>query len=161
MGTDTTATVGAAAVCGDATGGGDTNAAGAGAIAGAVCVGGRLGGGVGGNGRTGAGWTGSTLAGSCGVSTITNCGAGPAAFTCSCSVVPGGSACGSCTLMTTSPILRAVSPSGALPTTSASSSCPGLNSPAVAAAAEATTLGSWGWIEATIARACRIRVNAR
>jgi hypothetical protein len=51
--------------------------------------------------------------------------------------------------MTISPILSATVPSGALPSTSASSTCPGLNS-AVAAAAAATTFGSWGWIDGNI-----------
>jgi hypothetical protein len=92
---------------------------------------------------------------------MTSCGARPAAFTCRCSVVPGGKVCGSFAVMTTSPILSVVNPSGVLPTTSASSTCPGLNSAAVTDAADATTLGSCGWIKRAIAQPCRIRVNAR
>ena len=49
-------------------------------------------------------------------------------------VVPGGKVCGNCALMTKSPTLSAVRPSGVLPSTTASSTCPGLNSDGSAAA---------------------------
>lgn len=115
---------------------------------------------TGGRGRTGAVCTGTGVAGNCGVPTITSCGDGPTALTCSCRVVPGGRVWGNCAVMTMSPILSATMPSAVLPMTIASSTCPGLNG-TTAAAADATTFGSWGWIDVTIRRACRIRVNAR
>lgn len=92
---------------------------------------------------TGSGNTGGkgkdcgTLAGSAGGATMANCGAAPPAFTCNCSIVPGGSACGSCALTTASPMRSAVSPSAVLPSTNASSTCPGCNA-TVGAAARAT-----------------------
>ena len=110
------------------------------------------------NGNAGAAGTGAVGAGNC-VSTITRCGAGPPTFTCNCSVVPGGKFCGNRTLRTMSPILSAVSPSGVLPSTSASNTCPALNG-APPAEADGRTVGC-GWIAGNIARPCRIRVNAR
>ncbi|MEO6012056.1 MAG: hypothetical protein ABIQ30_00515 [Devosia sp.] len=91
-------------------------------------------------GSTGADTGATAIAGTIGGATRASCGTGPATFTCNCSVVPGGRVCGNCALTITSPTLSAVRPSGVFPSTTASSTCPGLNSDGSAAAGRSAGL---------------------
>ena len=78
------------------------------------------------------------MTGTCGCPTIASCGVAPPLVTCNCSAVPAGKP-GNCALMTISPIRSAVMPSGSLPSTIASSTCPGVNTGASVAVARAKT----------------------